>query len=45
MGTIRELTRSILPAEFVFVGRRQLNGLDQPVEVFRVVPEGATSSS
>jgi len=44
-GTIRELTRSIVPVEFVFVGRRQLKGLDQPVEVFRVVPEGATSSA
>jgi class 3 adenylate cyclase len=44
-GTIRELTRSIVPAEFVFVGRRQLKGLDQPVEVFRVVPEGATPSA
>jgi class 3 adenylate cyclase len=43
-GTIRELTRSIVSAEFVFVGRRQLKGLDQPVEVFRVVPGGATSS-
>jgi class 3 adenylate cyclase len=44
-GTIRELTRSIVPAEFVFVGRRQLKGLDQPVEVFRVVPEGAGTSA
>jgi class 3 adenylate cyclase len=44
-GTIRELTRSIVPAGFVFVGRRRLKGLDQPVEVFRVVPEGATSSA
>jgi class 3 adenylate cyclase len=44
-GTIRELTRSIVPVEFVFVGRRQLKGLDQPVEVFRVAPEGATSSA
>jgi class 3 adenylate cyclase len=43
-GTIRELTRSIVSVEFVFVGRRQLKGLDQPVEVFRVVPDGATSS-
>jgi class 3 adenylate cyclase len=42
-GTIRELTRSIVSAEFVFVGRRQLKGLDQPVEVFRVVPDGAAS--
>jgi len=42
-GTIRELTRSIVPATFVFVGRRQLKGLDQPVEVFRVVPDGAVS--
>jgi class 3 adenylate cyclase len=42
-GTIRELTRSIVPAQFVFVGRRQLKGLDQPVEVFRVLPEGAAS--
>ncbi|MEA2675151.1 MAG: eukaryotic-like serine/threonine-protein kinase, partial [Chloroflexota bacterium] len=42
-GTIRELTRSIVPATFVFVGRRQLKGLDQPVEVFRVLPEGAAS--
>jgi class 3 adenylate cyclase len=40
-GTIRELTRSIVSAGFVFVGRRQLKGLDQPVEVFRVVPDGA----
>jgi class 3 adenylate cyclase len=44
-GTIRELSRSIVSVEFVFVGRRQLKGLDQPVEVFRVVPEGATSSA
>lgn len=43
-GTIRELTRSIVAAEFVFVGRRQLKGLAEPVEVFRVVPEGATTS-
>lgn len=43
-GTIRELTRSIVAADFVFVGRRHLKGLDQPVEVFRVVPDGATSS-
>lgn len=42
-GTIRELTRSIVAAEFVFVGRRQLKGLDEPVEVFRVVPDGAAS--
>jgi class 3 adenylate cyclase len=42
-GTIRELTRSIVAAEFVFVGRRHLKGLDQPVEVFRVVPDGAVS--
>jgi class 3 adenylate cyclase len=42
-GTIRELTRSIVSAKFVFVGRRQLKGLDQPVEVFRVVPDGAVS--
>ena len=42
-GTIRELTRSIVPAQFIFVGRRQLKGLDQPVEVFRVAPEGAVS--
>jgi class 3 adenylate cyclase len=40
-GTIRELTRSIVPASFVFVGRRQLKGLDQPVEVFSVVRDGA----
>jgi class 3 adenylate cyclase len=43
-GTIRELTRSIVPAEFVFVGRRQLKGLDQPVEVFSVAPDGAVSA-
>jgi class 3 adenylate cyclase len=43
-GTIRELTRSIVTAEFVFVGRRQLKGLDQPVEVFSVVADGARSS-
>jgi class 3 adenylate cyclase len=42
-GTIRELTRSIVPARFVFVGRRHLKGLDQPVEVFSVVPDGAVS--
>jgi class 3 adenylate cyclase len=40
-GTIRELTRSIVAAQFVFVGRRQLKGLAEPVELFRVVPEGA----
>jgi class 3 adenylate cyclase len=43
-GTIRELTRSIVSAEFVFVGRRHLKGLDQPVEVFSVTADGATSS-
>jgi class 3 adenylate cyclase len=43
-GTIRELTRSIVPAEFVFVGRRHLKGLDQPVEVFSVAADGATPS-
>jgi class 3 adenylate cyclase len=42
-GTIRELTRSIVPARFVFVGRRQLKGLDQPVEVFSVAAEGAVA--
>jgi hypothetical protein len=42
-GTIRELTRSIVPASFVFVGRRRLKGLDQPVEVFSVAGEGAVS--
>jgi class 3 adenylate cyclase len=40
-GTIRELTRSIVAAQFVFVGRRQLKGLAEPVELFRVLPEGA----
>jgi class 3 adenylate cyclase len=40
-GTIRELTRSIVAAQFVFVGRRQLKGLAEPVELFRVVPESA----
>jgi class 3 adenylate cyclase len=43
-GTIRELTRSIVAAEFVFVGRRALKGLAEPVEVFRVVPKGASTS-
>jgi class 3 adenylate cyclase len=43
-GTIRELTRSIVPAQFTFVGRRHLKGLDQPVEVFSVSADGATSS-
>lgn len=43
-GTIRELTRSIVSADFVFVGRRHLKGLDQPVEVFRVVADGPASS-
>ncbi len=40
-GTIRELTRSIVAAQFVFVGRRQLKGLAEPVDLFRVVPDGA----
>ena len=39
-ATIRELTRSIVAAQFVFAGRRQLKGLGEPVELFRVVPEG-----
>jgi class 3 adenylate cyclase len=39
--TIRELTRSIVPAKFVFAGRRQLKGLAEPVALYRVVPEGA----
>lgn len=44
-GTVRELTRSIVAAQFVFVGRRQLKGLAEPVELFRVVPEGAAVPS
>jgi class 3 adenylate cyclase len=40
-GTIRELTRSIVAARFEFVGRRQLKGLAEPVDLFRVVPDGA----
>lgn len=43
-GTIRELTRSIVAAQFEFVGRRQLKGLAEPVELFRVVAEGAATS-
>ena len=42
-GTIRELTRSIVAAQFVSVGRRQLKGLAEPVELFRVVPDGAST--
>ena len=42
-GTIRELTRSIVAAQFVSVGRRQLKGLAEPVELFKVVPDGASS--
>ena len=40
-GTIRELTRSIVTAQFESVGRRQLKGLAEPVDLFRVVPDGA----
>jgi class 3 adenylate cyclase len=40
-GTIRELTRSIVSAQFVSFGRRQLKGLAEPVELFEVLPEGA----
>jgi class 3 adenylate cyclase len=43
-GTIRELTRSIVADQFVSVGRRQLKGLGEPVELFRVVPEGVPTS-
>ena len=37
-GTVRELTRSVVDARFVPVGRRSLKGLADPVELFDVVP-------
>src|SRR6266516_228244 len=35
----------IVAAQFVLIGRRQLKGLAEPVELFRVVPEGAATSA
>lgn len=44
-GTVRELTRSVVPARFVPVGRRALKGIAEPVELYRVVPEGTPGPS
>ena len=40
-GTVRELTRSVVHARFVPIGRRTLKGLADPIELFAVVPGGA----
>ena len=42
--TIRELTRSIVPAQFVFAGRRQLKGLAEPLALYSVVPAGTATA-
>lgn len=43
-GTVRELTRSIVSAQFVPAGRRTLKGISGTVELFRVVPDGTESA-
>jgi class 3 adenylate cyclase len=38
-GTIREITRSMITARFVPIGRRKLKGIADPVDLFRVVAD------
>jgi class 3 adenylate cyclase len=38
-GTVRELTRSVVTARFVPIGKRTLKGIADPVELFRVVTD------
>jgi class 3 adenylate cyclase len=39
--TVRSLTRSVLPVQYVSRGRRRLKGVAEPVALFRAVPPGA----
>ena len=39
-GTVRALTRTLLPVTFKPRGRRELKGISEPIELFAVVPAG-----
>src|SRR5687768_10396397 len=38
--TVRALTRSVLPVDYVSQGRHRLKGVAEPIEVFRAFPAG-----
>ncbi|MEO8229527.1 MAG: adenylate/guanylate cyclase domain-containing protein [Chloroflexota bacterium] len=40
-ATVRELTRSVVDARFVALGRKSLKGIADPVDLFRVQPTGS----
>jgi class 3 adenylate cyclase len=42
-GTVRELTRSVVDARFVALGRKTLKGIADPVDVYRVEPLGSVA--
>lgn len=42
-STVRELTRSVVDARFVALGRKTLKGIADPVELYRVEPTGSVA--
>jgi class 3 adenylate cyclase len=40
-ATVRELTRSVVDARFVALGRKSLKGISDPIELYRVEPMGS----
>ncbi len=43
-GTVRELTRSVVDAQFVAIGRKTLKGIADPIELYRVAEAGGASA-
>jgi len=41
-GTVRSIAQQSIPVTFVARGKRRLKGIAEPVELYRVVPEGTT---
>jgi class 3 adenylate cyclase len=41
-GTVRSIAQQSIPVTFVSRGKRRLKGIAEPVELYRVVPEGVT---
>ena len=44
-GTVRGITQASIPVTFASRGRRRLKGISEPVELYRVVPQGVAVRS
>ena len=44
-GTVRALTGGVVDASFVSIGRRRLKGLNEPIQLFRVVAPDALTAT